>query len=85
MLSVVHCPQDTGLLLQSPSAFVPSIISDSFIENFEAYTKYLKLGDYRVIAPRDLQEYVDPNVIPADADAVIAARRKSVEAESNPQ
>ncbi len=54
-------------------------------QNFEAYMKYLKLEDYRVIALRDLQEYVDPNVIPADADAVIEARRKSVEAESNPQ
>lgn len=47
--------------------------------------KYLKLEDYRVIALRDLREYVDPNVIPTDADAVIEARRKSVEAESNPQ
>lgn len=54
-------------------------------QNFEAYMKYLKLEDYRVIALRDLQEYVDPNVIPADADAVIEARRKSVEPESNPQ
>ena len=47
--------------------------------------KYLKLEGYRVIAMRNLQEYVDPNVIPADADAVIEARRKSVEAESKPQ
>ena len=54
-------------------------------QNFEAYMKYLKLEDYRVIALRDLQEYVDPKVIPADADAVIEARRKSVEAESDPQ
>ena len=54
-------------------------------QNFEAYMKYLKLEDYRVIALRDLQEYVDPNVIPADADAVIEARRKSVETEYNPQ
>jgi len=54
-------------------------------QNFEAYMKYLKLEDYRVIALRDLKDYVDPKVIPADADAVIAARRKSVEAESRPQ
>ena len=53
-------------------------------QNFEAYMKYLKLEDYRVIALRDLTEYVDPNAIPADADAVFKARRKSVEAESNP-
>jgi peptidoglycan/xylan/chitin deacetylase (PgdA/CDA1 family) len=53
-------------------------------QNFEAYMKYLKLEDYRVIALRDLQEYVDPNAVPADANAVIEARRKSVEAESNP-
>ena len=54
-------------------------------QNFEAYMKYLKLENYRVIALRDLQEYVDPTTIPVDANAVIEARRKSVEAESRPQ
>ena len=54
-------------------------------KNFEAYMKYLKLEDSRVIALRDLQEYVDPKVIPADDEAVIEARRKPVEAESRPQ
>ena len=54
-------------------------------QNFEAYMKYLKLEGYRVIALRDLREYVDPTSIPSDADAVIEARRKTVEAESNSQ
>ena len=54
-------------------------------QNFEAYMKYLKLEDYRVIALRDLHEYVDPNAVPADANAVIEARRKSMEAASNLQ
>jgi hypothetical protein len=54
-------------------------------QNFEAYMKYLKLEDYRVISLRDLREYVDPQAIPADVNAVIDARRKSVEAEFNRQ
>jgi len=32
-----------------------------------------------------LREYVDPQAIPADVNAVIDARRKSVEAEFNRQ
>lgn len=54
-------------------------------QNFEAYMKYLKLEGYRVIALRDLREYVDPSNIPSDMHAVIEARRKSVEAQSDPQ
>lgn len=48
-------------------------------ENFAAYMKYLKLEGYRVIALRDLQEYVDPDVTPADYRTVIEARRKTLE------
>lgn len=48
-------------------------------ENFAAYMKYLKLEGYRVIALRDLQEYVDPDVTPADYRTVIGARRKTLE------
>ena len=51
-------------------------------QNFEAYMKYLNLEGYRVIALRDLHEYVDPNTTPADFNAVIEARRKSVDAQS---
>lgn len=48
-------------------------------ENFAAYMKFLKLNDYRVVAVRDLQEYVDPDVLPADYRTVIDERRKSLE------
>lgn len=42
---------------------------------------------FHLCFPRDLHEYVDSNAVPADADAdaVIEARRKSLEAESNPR
>jgi peptidoglycan/xylan/chitin deacetylase (PgdA/CDA1 family) len=53
-------------------------------QNFEAYMKYLNLEGYQVIALRDLQEYVDPDAIPADVHSVIEARRKSVETQSDP-
>ena len=43
-------------------------------QNFEAYMKYLKVEGYRVIALRDLEEYVDPEVTPADYRTVIDSR-----------
>jgi len=51
----------------------------SSAQNFEAYMKYLKLEGFRVIALRDLEEYVDPDVTPADHLTVIEARRKALE------
>lgn len=51
-------------------------------QNFAAFMKYLNLEGYRVIALRDLQEYVDPNVTPADYRTVIEHRRKSLAAEA---
>lgn len=51
-------------------------------QNFEAYLKFLKLNDYRVIALRDLEEYVDPQVVPTDYREIIDARRKSLNAET---
>lgn len=51
-------------------------------QNFAAYMKYLKLEGYRVIALRDLQEYVDPDVTPADYRTVIEHRRQSLAAEA---
>ncbi|WLD10050.1 polysaccharide deacetylase family protein [Planctellipticum variicoloris] len=50
-------------------------------QNFAAYLKYLKLEGYRAIALRDLQEYVAPDVTPADYRTVIEARRKTLEAQ----
>jgi len=43
--------------------------------NFEAFMKYLKLEGYTVIALRDLQNYVNPQVVPADPNAIIRARQ----------
>ncbi|RLS53710.1 MAG: polysaccharide deacetylase family protein [Planctomycetota bacterium] len=51
-------------------------------QSFRSYMKYLKIEGYRVIALRDLQEYVDPAVTPEDYKAVIESRKKSVEAEA---
>ena len=44
-------------------------------QNFEAYLKYLHLEKYKVIALRDLLEYVEPQVVPADPNAIIDARK----------
>jgi peptidoglycan/xylan/chitin deacetylase (PgdA/CDA1 family) len=49
-------------------------------QNFEAYLKYLKLEGYRVIALRDLREWVDPAQWPADATAIINARKAKLAA-----
>ncbi|MDZ4689042.1 MAG: polysaccharide deacetylase family protein [Planctomycetaceae bacterium] len=53
-------------------------------QNFEAYLKYLSLEGYRVIALRDLEEYVDPSVVPADYRTIIEVRRKSLETPVKP-
>ena len=44
-------------------------------QNFEAYLKYLHLEKYKVIALKDLQEYVDPQIVPEDPNAIIDARK----------
>ena len=44
-------------------------------QNFEAYLKYLHLEKHKVIALRDLLEYVDPRVAPTDPNAIIDARK----------
>ena len=44
-------------------------------QNFEAYMKYLKLENYRVIALRDLRDYVNASVEPAAPNAIIEARK----------
>jgi hypothetical protein len=48
-------------------------------QNFEAYLKYLKLEGYTVLALRDLQQYVNPDVLPKDHRTVIEARQKSLQ------
>ncbi|MBL8816589.1 MAG: polysaccharide deacetylase family protein [Planctomyces sp.] len=47
-------------------------------QNFEAYLRYLKLENYKVLALRDLREFVDPSVVPADPNAVIESRKRRV-------
>ncbi len=47
-------------------------------QNFEAYLRYLKLENYKVLALRDLREFVDPAVVPADPNAVIELRKRRV-------
>ena len=37
--------------------------------------KYLKLEGYTVIALRDLQQFVDPTVVPDNHNSVIEARK----------
>lgn len=48
-------------------------------QDFQAYMKYLKREGYRVIALRDLAQYVDPDVAPADYSRIIESRREAVE------
>lgn len=45
---------------------------------FEAYMKYLSLNDYKVIALRDLEKYVDHAVMPADPNQIIEDRQRAV-------
>jgi len=52
-------------------------------QNFEAYLKYLKLENYRFLALRDLREYIDPTVEPADPNSIIEARKLRMK-ESHP-
>lgn len=51
-------------------------------QNFAAYMKYLKVEGYRVIALRDLQEFVDADVVPADYRKVIESRKESLKSQA---
>jgi peptidoglycan/xylan/chitin deacetylase (PgdA/CDA1 family) len=42
---------------------------------FESYMRYLAAEGYRVIAMRDLEKYIDPNVMPSDPFGVIEDRK----------
>lgn len=44
-------------------------------ERFESYMRYLAGNGYTVIAMRDLAKYVDPNVVPQNANGVIEDRQ----------
>ncbi len=48
------------------------------VGKFELYMKYLAENNYRVIALRDLEKYVDPNFSPRNAFAVIEERKKEL-------
>lgn len=47
-------------------------------ENFEQFMAHLAKNHFRVIALRDLETFVNPNVTPANPDAVIERRKKAV-------
>jgi len=49
------------------------------VERFEEYMQYLADGGYTVIALRDLQKFVDPDVKPEDPFAVVEQRKKSLQ------
>ncbi len=53
-------------------------------QDFEAFMKYLALQDYRVIALRDLDKFVDPTVVPNDSLEIINIRRRRIEESSTP-
>ena len=47
-------------------------------QNFDAYMKYLAVNKFKVIALRDLKDYVDPNDYPTDTFAIIKMREKAL-------
>ena len=46
------------------------------LERFEEYMRYLHEQNFKVIALRDIEKYVDPEKIPADPNAIIEQRKK---------
>jgi len=49
-------------------------------ETFEACMKYLHAEKYSVIALRDLRKWVNPDVVPADPEAIIRQRKQRLQA-----
>lgn len=47
-------------------------------EKFESFMKYLSLHNYKVIAMRDLEKYVSPDIVPEDHQAIVKKRQQSV-------
>lgn len=54
------------------------------VENFKAYMNYLATHGYKVIAMRDLANYVDPQVVPQSPRLVIDSRVQAI-AEGKPR
>lgn len=52
-------------------------------QNFEAFMKYLAVNQYRVIAVRDLAEYVDARAVPQDPMQVIDERKQLLASQPN--
>ena len=48
-------------------------------KDFEAYLQYLADEKFTVIALRELARYIDPDVFPADPQAVMEDRKKLIE------
>jgi hypothetical protein len=47
-------------------------------QSFDAYMNYLAKNDFKVIAMRDLANYVDADVMPSNAQTIIDDRRQSI-------
>lgn len=47
-------------------------------DRFEIYMRYLAANDFKVIAMRDLSQYVDPDVFPKDPRAIINDRKQGI-------
>ncbi|MDA1013718.1 MAG: polysaccharide deacetylase family protein [Planctomycetota bacterium] len=52
-------------------------------ERFKAYMKYLAINKYKVIAMRDLEKYIDPDIAPRDPKGVIVDRQKILAAQKS--
>lgn len=48
------------------------------VERFKEYMQYLADNDYTVVALRDLEKYVDPNVEPKDPFGVVNDRKRAI-------
>jgi len=47
-------------------------------DRFRHYMMYLKTNDYRVLAMRDLEQFVDPAINPEDPMAIVRARKRQI-------
>jgi len=47
-------------------------------EQFEAYMKYLAVHDYQVVAMRDLEKFIDPDLVPRNPQEVHADRKRTL-------
>ena len=47
-------------------------------DNFAAYMKYLAVNNFRVVALRDLANYVDAKAVPQDSQKIIKERQAAL-------